>query len=439
MNSIRHQLLVWQIGALLLTGLLVSLITYILAWDGFNRVRDFNLEQIAYSVLRHGAVSESDLEEPDAGQFVSQIWDEKGQLVYTSNPDLRLPAQMDGTIRLRWDGDLWHVHTLRKGGLTIQVANTRANRYDMFREIAIWMLLPLALLITLLGGLIWLAVGRALAPLDQVRAEIACRDAPRLHALETTQLPDELRPLVDTLNALLARLDSALDNQRQFIADAAHELRTPLAAVRLQAQLAQRTPQVEERAAALANLLDGVERAGRLIEQLLRLARLEPKVEREDADFELVRLDELAKSVVAEFSARAESRAIDLGIAACPPARLMGQPDHLRMLLANLIDNAIRYIPEGEKIDVEVMADADWLELSITDTGPGIPEAERERVFERFHRLSGADVPGSGLGLAIVRKIVERHHGEILLEQAPGGGLRVRVRLPVQPTGNAGA
>ncbi len=434
-HSIRRRLLLWQISALALSGLLVSLITYSLAWDAFNRVRDYALEQIAYSVLRHGVEPDPDAESEDAdqGQFVSQIWDADGALAFSSNESVDLPPQQDGLHVLRRGGEEWHTFTLRRAGLVIQVANTAANRSAMFARIAPWMLLPLSVLIAVLGGLIWMAVGRALRPLEQVRREIGQRDVPSLHALETRGLPDEVAPMVHALNELLARLDTALAAQRRFVADAAHELRSPLTAVKLQAQIARQADDPDEREAALGRLLGGVDRAAHLVEQLLSMARLAP--EARQGVFAPVRLDELAKRVVAEFSDQAEARGIDLGVGNCVPVAVSGQAENLRTLLGNLVDNALRYTPAGGRVDVEVGEDAGAVVLSVIDNGPGIPPAERDRVFDRFYRLAGneppgADLPGSGLGLAIVREIVALHRGSIALQDTPGGGLTVRIGLP---------
>ena len=434
MSSIRRRLIIWQISALVLTGLLVSLITYSLAWNAFNQVRDYGLEQIAYTVLRHGVESEDGQEADspvDQGQFLSQIWDARGKLVYASDDSVQLPAQKEGLNVVSWGGETWHIFTLRDGGLTIQVANTTSNRQGMFTRIAPWLLLPLSVLVALLGILIWTAVGRALAPLEQVRREIGQRDVTSLHALETRDLPDEIQPVAEALNALLARLDTALLTQRRFVADAAHELRTPLTAVRLQAQIAQKSPQTEEREMALAQLLDGIDRAARLVDQLLRMARLDHAMQ--NAEPKAVRIDELVKRVVGEFSGQAEAKGIDLGVEACPPVTVPGQADNLRIMVSNLVDNALRYTPAGGRVDVALQPGDGMVSLTVTDTGPGIPAGERQRVFDRFYRLSGAEIPGSGLGLAIVRQVVDLHGGRVELLDAPGGGLRVVVSLPIEP------
>ncbi|MEW5771313.1 MAG: ATP-binding protein [Pseudomonadota bacterium] len=434
MTSIRRQLLIWQISALILTGLLVSVVTYALAWNGFNRIRDYGLEQIAYSIARHGVEYDDDEEvRDDRGQFVSQIWLQDGSLFYSSLDDVGPPVQPPGLKIVTWQGTEWRVYSLKEGGLTIQVATSSANRARRFAAIAPWLLIPLVLLVVVLGLLIRAAVTRALAPLQQVRGEIGQRDVQSLHALDARALPEEVAPLVNTLNDLLARLDTAMTAQRRFIADAAHELRTPLTAIKLQAQIARRGATEADRLQALAELEAGVERAGRLVAQLLQMARLEPGGMRQAA--RPVRLDELMKEAVGTFSAQAEARNIDLGITEAAAAEVLGDPDGLRIMLNNLVDNALRYIPAGGRVDLSLAprqdGDGEWAELSVTDNGPGIPAEARGRVFERFHRLAGGEVPGSGLGLAIVREVVAQHHGTVELDDTPGGGLTVRVRLPV--------
>lgn len=431
MNSIRRQLLLWQISALLVTGLLASLVTYSVAWNGFNRIRDYGLEQIAYTVVRHGVEYDDSTMDSfeDRGQFVSQIWNGDGTLFYSSMGEtVGPPRQPPGLHVLRWGDDEWHLYTLEQSGLTIQVANTTANRNTMFARSVPWLFIPMSGLVFLLGVLIWTAVGKALAPLARVRNEISQRDALSLSALDVRGLPGEVAPMVEALNELLARLDSALTAQRRFVADAAHELRTPLTAIKLQSQIAQRSTEPADRTQALKELETGVERASHLVTQLLQMARLEP--EGASAVATTLRLDELMKSVVGAFSAQAEAHAQDLGIAACAPAEIIGRPDSLRVMLNNLVDNALRYTPPSGRVDLSLALEPDAAIMTVSDNGPGIPGTEREQVFERFHRLAGADIPGSGLGLAIVREVVVQHHGQVTLDDTPGGGLTVRVRLP---------
>jgi signal transduction histidine kinase len=451
LNSIRQRLLLWQIGALLVTGVLVSVLTYLLAWNGFNRIRDYGLEQIAYSVVRHGVKpalvrplmtpapevaprdqsTASDTEDngeavEDLGQFVSQIWDDTGQLVYSSLDNVGPPLQPTGFHVVRWEDEDWRVYTVADRRQLVQVAVTSANRAQGFADLVPWLLVPLGLLVLLLSLLIHAAVTQALLPLDQLGREIGRREVNDLHAVATHELPDELQPLASALNHLLARVDQLLSGQRQFITDVAHELNTPLAAVKLQAQLARRVS-AEERSAALDELDQGIARATHLVAQLLQMARLEPDLAQRQN--EVVRLDQLASQVVVAFSAQAEAHHIDLGRVGNQSATLVGDPAELRVLLNNLVSNALRHTREGSRVDVRVTQAGEEVRLEVSDNGPGIAPDQRQAALQRFVRLNPLEGHGSGLGLAIVSRIVQQHQGHLTLDETPGGGLTVHVRF----------
>jgi len=325
------------------------------------------------------------------------------------------------------------VYTHVEGRHALQVAHALDERREIAAQSALRTLLPLAALIPFLGVLIWYAVGRGLRPLETMSRAVAKRQPDAMAPLAEGGLPEELRPLAGSLNALLARLSDALNAQRRFTADAAHELRTPLAALKLQVELAERAPDSATRAVALAELEDGVDRASHLVEQLLAMARLEPEaLAKNFADCDLVAL---AKDGIVARAALAADRRIDLGLAREAVVHARGDAASLSMLLANLLDNALRYTPEGGRIDVAIDDDAGHAVLTVADNGPGIPAGDRERVFDRFHRGSNAaDVPGksgSGLGLSIVRRIVDAHGATIMLDAgADGRGLVARVRFP---------
>ncbi len=245
-------------------------------------------------------------------------------------------------------------------------------------------------------------------------------------------VPAEAQPLVEALNGLLERLDLALATQRAFVADAAHELRTPLTALQLQLQLTERATDDSSRKAALTELRGGLERSIHLVQQLLTLARQEPDGKAR-ATREPVALAALVRNELTTHAPLAEARHIDLGATTLDDrAVLTGDPTALRTLLANLLDNAIRYTPDGGRVDVATTAEAGRVQLTVSDTGPGIPPAERGRVLDRFYRRAGEDQPGSGLGLAIVKAIAEQHGATLHLEDADGGGLRVRVVFPIR-------
>ena len=442
MNSIRSRLLLWQISAVLITSVVVAVLSFRLAWSGFNNVRDLGLEQIAQTVIRHDETpapppahtpppptSEGWLDDDeDLDQFVSQIWDHAGGLIYSSLPNIGPPLQTPGHHIVTWQGQSWRLYTLPQEGRTVQVAVTTEIRRQHFYDLMPWLLVPLALLIAALGLLTRAGVNRALRPLESMRSDIEQRGPEGLQAIHTTGLPVEIAPLAQTLNQLLSRVDTLLTSQRRFLADAAHELNTPLAAVKLQAQLARRVSPAEW-PAALDELDAGIERATRLSSQLLQLARLEPNARQPLLG--PVQLDDLLRQAVSAFSARAEHLGGDLGLAGAAAVSLNGDPHALRTLVDNLIDNALNHATAPVRIDVSLRVEGHWAVLEVSDTGPGISAADRERVMERFVRLSPGDGKGSGLGLSIVREIAELHGARLELDDTPGGGLTVRVHLPL--------
>ncbi len=437
-HAIATRLLFWQITALLVTALLVSALTYHLAWQAFNRVRDYGLEQIAYSVLRHGvkaakpppaADEEAQEEAEDLGQFVSQIWSSDGNLLYASLPDTGPPLQELGLHLVDWNDEQWRVYTLNDGDRVVQVAVTSANRASSFAELMPWLMAPLAVLVVVLALLIQAAAQRALRPLQRLREDIAQRGAQGLHPVATDTLPEELHPLGEALNHLLERIDGLLATQRQLVADAAHELNTPLAAIKLQAQLARRV-EAAQRDGALQTLEEGIDRASHVVAQLLQLARLEP----DDRPAAASRVDvrRIAARAVAAFSAQAEAQGTDLGLA-CDDTldwHATGNAQDLRVMLDNLLDNALRHGGQVRVLDVQLQHDGDWLVLRVSDDGCGIPAADRQRALQRFVRLHPEATSGSGLGLSIVRRVVDLHGGELSLQDTAGGGLSVVVRLP---------
>lgn len=442
MKSIRQRLLLWQLGALVIAAALEGFISYQLAWDGFNRSRDSLLQSIAYSVVRHGMRPAPDHASPpapapnppdgpstDLGHFTTQIWTTSGRLIYSSLAAGGPPLQSPGLNVASWNGEDWRIYTLVEREQVVQVAVTAADRLERFGEILPGLLAPLGVLVLVIWLLMHAAVRNALAPLNAWGRDLRRRQGDDLRAVGTQALPEELVPLGEALNQLLSRVQALLGSQRTLLADVAHELNTPLAAVKLQAQIARRSGDAT-REAALDELDRGIERATHLVAQLLQMARLEPGVrERRKAP---LRLDTLAAEVVAAFSARADARGIDLGLAPSEAACVSGDEEDLRVLLNNLVDNALRHVPAGGRVDVQVTAEGGRVRLSVSDTGPGIPEADRERVLRRFVRLnpSPEDAHGSGLGLSIVARVAAQHGATLALDEREGGGLRVRIDLP---------
>ena len=435
MTSVRRALLLTLLAAVAAVTAASALATYGVARRELDQVFDYHLRQIALSLREQVRASVPRPVVGAAGEldFAIQIWDADGNRVYASRPGVPLPeVDVLGFATVAARGGSWRVYSTTIGDYAIQVAQPLAVREERAFAASVRTLAPVLLLVPLLALAVWWIVGRGLAPLDRLAAAVARRTSTSLAPFSEESAPEEVVPLVRSLNALVARLAAAFAAQRALVADAAHELRTPLAALRLQAQVAEAAPDPPARAAALAELRGGVERATHVVEQLLTLARQEHEGE-VPATEAPVRLAELAAQAVADHASLAEAKGVDLGAARLDDAATVrGDPAALRALLANLVDNAIRYTPRGGRVDVSAIA-AGGPTLEVADTGPGIPAAERARVFDRFYRLPGTAEPGSGLGLAIVRAVAERHGASVELDGTPGGGLTVRVRFAAAP------
>lgn len=423
-----------MLAAVLAAGCIAALGVYFKVRQEVDELLDYQLRQMALSLRDQALRGSLALDIPPLAEgldFAVQISSDDGFLLYFSQPGVRLPLQpQPGYSSLHTSDSVWRAYALRERGLTLQVAQPVSMRNRLAGQAAVRTLAPFLLTMPLLAGLLWLAITRSLKPLQAVTAAVRARTATSLSPLPEESAPQEVRPLIAALNDLLARLSEALEAQRNLIADAAHELRTPLTALRLQVQLAERASGQEERAAAFANLTQGLDRAAHLVQQLLALARQDPSAgERAEAD---VDLGEVAAEIVSRYSALAASRDTDLGLARRDPGVVVrGERDGIEIMLSNLVDNALRYTPRGGRVDVAAYRSADGPVLEVIDNGPGIPPQERERVFDRFYRRADADQPGSGLGLAIVRSVARRHQARVVLDSGPGGvGLAVRVTFP---------
>lgn len=437
MKSLRARLLVMLLAV---TGL----IWLGAAWWSFYDARheaeellDAQLAQSAHLLLaqtRHELVEEAEnhlaayeaLDDrelhPYEQKLQFRILDARGRVLLTSlRPPPPMPTAASGYADV-WDGgEGWRVLVAGDGALRVEVAQSLSIRDELARHVAQRLALPVLLALPLLGGLIFLVVGRALRPLDELADKVARRTAAHLAPLEVAHLPKEVLPVATALNNLFDRLDHALDSERRFTADAAHELRTPLAAIQIQAQVALASRQEEGRAHALEQVLAGTRRASRLVEQLLRLARLDPM-----AGLSVTRpveLAALARQVVEDLGLGDGAERLHLAIE--EHARVEGDPDLLRVALRNLLDNALRYGPEDGHITLGANRENGGLRLWVEDDGPGVAEAELPRLTERFYRGGDVTREGSGLGLAIVARIAQLHGARLLPENRDSGGLRV--------------
>lgn len=352
--------------------------------------------------------------------FVFQLWDGEGRLLLrsanTGQAPLTRRAGFSEAAGAGGSGWRYYSQWDTQHELRAIVGEAHAVREDLSGQVAQRLLLPALSSIPLLGAWIWFVTWRGLRPLGQIADALGQRDADRLEPLRPPLAPVEVKPLIDALDSLFGRLARSLEQERRFTADAAHELRTPLAAMATQAQVARRARDEAEREHALAQIEISGRRAARLVDQLLTLARLDPAA---GAALPLapVALDALAGEVCAEQGVAALAKGIDLELEVQGPAHLQANADLLRALLRNLVDNALRYTPEGGAVKVTVGPGR----LRVADTGPGIPEQQRQAALQRFKRLAEQSVEGSGLGLSIVARIAELHGMTLALDDGRPG------------------
>jgi signal transduction histidine kinase len=431
MRSLRARLLLGLTILVAVVSILAALVAYRRVLNETSDLFDYQLRQMALSLRGQISMAPRIEVPPDQGDsdFVIQIWDIFGTRVYLSRPGLPLINQVVlGYTNLSLRGGAWRAYGLQTADGVIQIAQPVRVREALARAAALHVVIPLALLLPVMVILVAWIVGRGLLPLRDVTAEVQRRDVRSLRPLTGENLPDEITPLVSELNRLLARLQSAFSAQRAFIADAAHELRSPLTALRLQLQLLDRAPDPGARIEARERLGAAVERSIHLVEQLLALARSDPG--ESAADEGTVDLAALAAESIADCRVLALARNVDIGLEAPSPALVRGDAEALRTLVRNLADNAVRYTPSGGTVRVQCQSLADGVLLEVVDTGPGIAPGDRERVFDRFYRSPAATENGTGLGLAIVKAVAARHGAEIRLDEARGGGLQVTVKFP---------
>ena len=431
MKSIRRHLLVGLLGSVLVAGAIAGAAVYYKAHQETGEILDYQLRQMALSLRDQAVLGPAAPRPPSYGEdfdFAIEIWSADGTRLVYSQSRVEFPSiARRGYATVATAEGPWRTYTLQQRGVTVRVAQPMSIRDRLAVQASLRTLMPFFLLVPLLAVLVWFAVTRGLKPLETLANAVRTRSPASLTPLDERRVPEEVKPVVSSLNDLLERLTRALEMQRAFVADAAHALRTPLTALNLQIQLAERAADPNERAAAFGALEQGVERATHVVEQLLTLARHEP--EAGGRAVSEVDLGTLAAEVVATDVTLAETRGIDLGLTQRDPdVAVTGERDALRTLLSNLVDNALRYTPPGGRVDVAVRRSDEGVVLEVSDTGPGIPPGERERVFDRFYRGSATDAPGSGLGLAIVSSIAARHGARAELADGPEGrGLAVRV------------
>ncbi|MES2114267.1 MAG: sensor histidine kinase N-terminal domain-containing protein [Pseudomonadota bacterium] len=466
-HSLFGEILDWMLAPLLLLWPMSIAITYLVAKSIANQPFDHALEDSVTVLAQqvhavNGTVTKrlpgtarDILRADDVDNVYFQILGPGGVYV-DGDRDLPPPQEEDyfraGTVHFR--NDTMHGTQVRVAysyvkldhedpddthQALVQVAETLEKRAKLANEIIKGVILPQFIILPIVLALVWFALARGLSPLAQLQERIRARNPDDLSPIEARQVPEEISPLVNSLNDMLGRLSQSIAMQKRFIADAAHQMKTPLAGMRTQSELALRQTDHEEIHRSLEQLAKSSQAATRLVNQLLALARTENQPQAGVA-FTPLDLGELARNVVQDWVPASFANRIDLGLEPPPePVQIAGDPTMLREMLSNLIDNALRYTPAGGSVTVRVHATAEHAFLEVEDTGPGIAPAERERVFERFYRILGSNVEGSGLGLAIVREVAQQHGAEVDIYANPRSqsaklpGSLFRLTFPLLP------
>jgi two-component system OmpR family sensor kinase/two-component system sensor histidine kinase QseC len=441
MRSLRLRVFTFLVALAALAALAVGGATYFGVRAEADELFDYHLRQMALSLRDQGRIADDEraaFANPEF-DYVVQIWSVDGVVLYSSQPPAAAmplpPHTVIGFSNARVGGATWRIFGAATPLRIVQVGQPLAVRQQLAAAAAGRSVLPIVVAAPLVCLAMWWLVGFTLAPLQRVVAAARARDEHSLEPLPAAGLPAEIQPLVLAFNLLLARLAAAFDAQRAFVADAAHELRTPLTALKLQVGVLRDASEGAPRDAALARLRAGVDRAARLVDQMLTLARAEPGHALPVAEVDLAAV---ARDAMADAASLATERHATIELDAPAPCVLRGDAQALRSLVRNLIDNAIVHGGGAPpQVRVSVASTADAVVLRVDDAGRGIAAADRERVFDRFHRPEGSHGEGSGLGLAIVRAIAAQHGGQVALADSPLGGLRVQVRLPTPPAAQA--
>ena len=477
-RSLFGEILDWMLAPLLLLWPMSIAITYLIAQSIANQPFDRALEdsvtvlaqqvsEVNGKTVARLPVSARDLlRADDIDNIYFQITGPRGEFVEGDRDMPQPPLDEDKTIgSVQFRNDILHGNDVRIAYTqvdlrrtseqraasskeprlaTVQVGETLEKRAQLANEIIKGVILPQFVILPVALALVWFALSRGLSPLSELQQRIRARRPDDLSPIDSGQVPEEISPLVRSLNDMLARLSQTIALQKRFIADAAHQMKTPLAGMRMQSELALRQTDQADIHRSLEQLAKSSESATRLVNQLLSLARAENQTPA-TSPFEPIELSELARNVVQDWVPMSFTQRIDLGFEQPGhPIMISGNPIMLRELLSNLLDNALHYTPALGSVTVRARADEETGQafLEVEDTGPGIAPTERGHVFERFYRILGTHTAGSGLGLAIVREIAQQHEATVDISnnprstdpKAPGCLFRMTLRMTPRQT-----
>ncbi|MCI2810943.1 ATP-binding protein [Eoetvoesiella caeni] len=446
-QSLQLRLSVWLSTVILGIAIAAGVFSFASAFHEANELQDDQLRQMAALIHRYPLpISQAPLPQevpdtdPESRIVVQALPERNAPLAVSRDSALALPANLpDGIQTLRVHDEAWRLFVATStAGSRVAIGQRTTARDEIARDSALRTLLPFVILVPILLLLVGVLIRQMFKPVKQLASELSQRSEQDLTALSEAHIPSEIRPFVSEINQLLFRVEQSVALQRRFVADAAHELRSPLTALSLQAELlgaADMSAQAKQRLGVLQN---GLRRARALLEQLLALARAQ---ELDDRQVGEVSLDHVFRQVLEDLIPLAQAKHIDLGVIGDASAVVWASEIDLKILVKNIVENAIRYTPEGGRVDLSVHSADSHVVLQVDDTGPGIPKEERTRVFDPFYRVLGNDEVGSGLGLSIVAAIAARMGAEVTLDRSggeePTAGLRVRVvfrRIAANPS-----
>lgn len=436
-RSIKRFLLITITLAILVIYGFISFVSYWVSKEELDELYDSNLLQVA------GAIAAQHLAIQDAThlyvnnqvgmgtkiegeeEFYVRVLAQDGTALYVSHPQVKVPfSSAIGFSTQKYLGKKWRFYTINARKETIQVAQSLNLRAITIKETALSLMASQLLFIPILVMLIFIAINKALSPILGLSGEIQQRKSHDLAPISVDKIPIEIKPLVHSLNSFMSRVSDMVEILKRFTSDAAHELRTPITALRLQLAVIEQAESKAERAAGISSLKGGIDRSEQLVSQLLEFARIEPNhLAREILPITLL---SLIKECVEALFPLAHAKSIDLGLNTTAELITFGVRQEVKVLINNILDNAIRYTPNHGKVDISLLLEGTNIVLEVTDSGPGISSVDLDHVFERFYRGENKDAIGSGLGLSIVKEIATQHGAIVeLINLNPG--LRFRV------------
>lgn len=426
-NSIKRFLLFYITLFIVIIYGLISVVSYNISQDELGELYDANLQQVAEVIATRNLATLSpkplDISNPakeetankeitSEEEFYVRVLNKQGQILYVSHPAAVMPTPSSlGFSDHRLASRKWRFYTTQSGNETIQVAQSLNLRKSTIKETALNLMSSQLLFLPVLVVIVFIAIRKALDPLAHLSEVIKNRQSTELAPFTLTKMPTEVRPLVDALNMFMGKVSDMVGVMKRFTSDAAHELRTPITALKLQLAIIEQAKTPNERDQAIDQFRKGINRAEQLVSQLLTLARIEP--DHQTKTLVSIDLSSLTKDSIEELLPLALAKRIDLGLNTSLIPLITGVRNEVKIMINNIIDNAIRYTPEHGKIDISIYAHDRQITLEVSDTGPGIADEDKAYVFERFYRGKNKDTVGSGLGLSIVKEIADRHHAKI--------------------------